>query len=290
VTVDDDGIAGWAIMPMTYYVGLCGHDYFDLSMKLLKELTKRFSSEFGIRFFLLESPEKTLSILKKWTHDKDRHVRRLASEGTRPRLPWAMRLPLFIKDPAPVMNLLEVLKDDDEEYVRRSVANNLNDIAKDHPDMVADIAARWMKGASKERKKLIRHGCRTLIKNGHKKTLRVLGFKSPKIQHASIEILTPKVVFGDALQFKLSISSDYRSDQALMIDYIIHHQKANGKTSPKVFKWRTTILPPKKTLTATKKHNIRKITTRVYYPGVHTVQIMVNGVFVGTADFELLMP
>lgn len=290
VTVDDDGIAGWAIMPMTHYVGLRGHDYFDLSMTLFKELTKRFSSEFGIRFFLLESPEKTLSMLKKWTNDNDRHVRRLVSEGTRPRLPWAMRLPVFIKDPFPVIELLELLKDDDEEYVRRSVANNLNDIAKDHPDVIAEIAKKWMKGASKEREKLIRHACRTLIKNGHKKVLQVFGYEPPKIRKAIIDVKTPEVVFGNALEFTLSMFSDSIHEQKLMIDYIIHHQKANGRTSPKVFKWRTKTLEANKVLASTKKHAIKQITTRVYYPGVHTVEVMVNGVSVGTADFNLLIP
>lgn len=129
-TAAADGIYGWAIMPMTHYVGLCGHDHFDLSMMLLKEMTKRFSSEFAIRFFLLKSPTQTLSVLKTWATDPNHHVRRLVSEGTRPRLPWAMQLPAFIKDPSPVINLLEMLKNDNEQYVRRSVANNLNDIAK----------------------------------------------------------------------------------------------------------------------------------------------------------------
>ena len=289
-TVDAKGIAGWAVTPLTHYVGLRGHDHFDLSMTLFKEMTKCASSEFGIRFFLLESPTKTLSVLKTWTTDNNQHVRRLVSEGSRPRLPWAMNLPIFIKDPSPIIDLLQRLKDDDKEYVRRSVANNLNDIAKDHPDVVAEIAAQWMKGASQERKKLIRHACRTLVKNGHKKTLKVLGFKPPKIKKASIDILTPKVVFGDALQFTLSIFSDCKQDQALMIDYIIHHQKANGSTSPKVFKWRTAMLSAKKTLTSTKKHAIKKITTRVYYPGKHTLEVMVNGVAVGKTDFQLIMP
>ena len=288
--VDANGITGWAIMPMTNYVGLRGLDHFDLSMSLFKEMTKLFSSEFGIRFFLQQSTEDTLSVLNSWTTDDNHHVRRLVSEGTRPRLPWATRLPIFINDPLPVIELLEQLKDDDEEYVRRSVANNLNDIAKDHPDLVAEIAADWMKGASQERKKLIRHACRTLIKNGHKKTLSVLGFKPAKIKQVNIHVLTPEVVFGDCLQFTLSMCSDCKQDQALMIDYIIHHQKANGSTSPKVFKWRTTTLQANKSLTSTKKHAIKKITTRVYYPGVHTVEVMVNGVSVGTKYFILSMP
>ncbi len=289
-TINKEGIAGWGVMPMADYVGLCGHDHFELSMALLKEMTKYFSSEFAIRFFLLASPTETLAVLKVWATDDNHHVRRLVSEGSRPRLPWAMKLPLFIENPSPVIELLNRLKDDDEEYIRRSVANNLNDIAKDHPDVVADIAEQWMKDASKERKKLVRHACRTLIKKGHKKTLRVLGYSAPKIQQANIEILTPKVKFGGALQFTLSISSKSRRDQALMIDYIIHHQKANGSTSPKVFKWRATSLLAKQTLMTTKKHSIKKITTRVYYPGVHAVEVVVNGVSVAKADFELTMP
>jgi len=289
-TVDAKGIAGWAVTPLTHYVGLRGHDHFDLSMNLFKEMTKRASSEFGIRFFLLASPQRTLSVMKTWATDRNQHVRRLVSEGSRPRLPWAMSLPVFIKDPTPVLELLEKLKDDKKEYVRRSVANSLNDIAKDNSELVAETAAQWMKDASKERKKLIRHACRTLVKNGHKKTLKVLGFKSPKIKQASIDILTPNVTFGNALKFTFSISSDVNRNQDLLIDYIIHHQKANGKTSPKVFKWRTTILTGKNRLTLDKKHVVRKITTRVYYPGLHMVEVMVNGVSMAKADFQLLMP
>lgn len=288
-TVDDKGIAGWAITPLTHYVGLRGHDHFDLSMALFRAMTQCASSEFGIRFFLLKSPEKTLSVLKTWTSDCNQHVRRLASEGSRPRLPWAKSLPAFIADPAPVIELLERLKDDDKEYVRRSVANNLNDISKDHPDLVADIAGQWMKDASKERERLVRHACRSLAKNGHKKTLNVLGFKPPRIRQASIDILTPEVVFGDALEFAVTICSGSNQDQYLMIDYIIHHQKANGRTSPKVFKWRKTSLAGKNTLRLEKKHAIRKVTTRVYYSGLHSVEVMANGVSMGKADFQLLM-
>ncbi|MFV2056822.1 MAG: hypothetical protein ACC707_10160, partial [Thiohalomonadales bacterium] len=290
VTVDDKGIAGWAIMPITHYVGLQGLDHFTLSMTLLRELTKRFSSEFGIRFFLLAFPNKTLSVLKTWTNNSDRHVRRLVSEGTRPRLPWAMQLPDFIDNPMPVIKLLEALKDDEEEYVRRSVANNLNDIAKDHPDVVARIAEKWMKGASKDRIRLLRHACRTLLKNGHKKVLQVFGFATPKIHKASIEIHTPEVVLGRVLEFTLSLASNFAHDQALMIDYIIHHQKAHGKTSAKVFKWRNKILAANAMLISSKKHPIKKISTRVYYPGVHRVECMVNGISVAAADFKLIIP
>jgi len=289
-TVDAKGISGWAVTPLTHYVGLRGHDHFDLSMTLFKEMTKRASSEFGIRFFILESPKKTLSVLKVWTTDSNQHVRRLVSEGSRPRLPWATSLSMYIKEPSPVIDLLEQLKDDDKEYVRRSVANSLNDISKDHPEIVVEIATQWMKGASKKREKLIRHACRTLLKSGNKKALRVFGYNSPIIQPTCIDILTPEVVFGSALQFTVSLCSDSTRDQALMIDYVIHHRKSNGSTSRKVFKWKKITLPAKKILISTKKHTIKKITTRVYYPGVHTVEVMVNGVSVAVADFRLLMP
>ena len=287
---DTSGIAGWAVMPLEHYVAQQGHDHFDLSMMLFKEMTKRATAEFGIRYFLEKYPEKTLAVMKCWTADENVHVRRLASEGSRPKLPWGIHLPVFIKDPAPVVELLEQLKDDDKEYVRRSVANNLNDIAKDHPDLVASIAEQWMVDASKDRKRLVRHACRTLLKNGHPKTLAVLGFLPPKIKEATVDLLTPEVVLGEVLEFSLSLDSDVKKAQSLMIDFIIHHQKANGTTSPKVFKWKIATLTADKPLIIRKKHGIKKITTRVYYPGLHTLEVMINGVSVGRQDFQLLMP
>ena len=287
--IDSNGIAGWAIMSMAHYVALQGHDHLDLSMTLLKEMTKRSTAEFAIRYFLLNDSDKTLPYLKDWALDNDQHVRRLASEGSRPRLPWGMRLPVFVDDPSAVIELLEMLKDDDSEYVRRSVANNLNDIAKDHPEWVAEIAEQWLADASKERVKLVRHACRTLIKNGHPKTLAAFGYKPAEAQQATIEISTPQVIFGEALEFMFSLDSASDDAQPLLIDYVIHHQKANGTTSPKVFKWKTTNLAANKSLSIDKKHPMKKITTRQYYAGKHSLEIMVNGVSMGKTDFELLM-
>lgn len=287
--IDEHGIAGWGIMPMVDYVGQQGLGYFEISMNLFKEMTKRSSSEFGIRYFLIAEQKKTLATLKKWATDENHHVRRLASEGSRPRLPWAMRLPDFINNPEPVITLLELLKNDEKEYVRRSVANSLNDIAKDHPDRVAEIAEQWMINADKEREKLVRHACRTLLKKGHKKALSALGYQSPKIKNSCIEIHTAKVEFGGFLQFSLSLDSSSKELQAVMIDYIIHHQKANGTTSPKVFKWKTTTLATNKPLNAIKNHPMKMITTRSYYPGKHTLEVVVNGISIGTTDFQLTM-
>ena len=283
------GIEGWGIMPLTSYVARHGLEHFDLSLSLLQEMTKRFSAEFDIRFFLISDPERTLTTLTTWLDHPSHHVRRLISEGTRPRLPWAVQLPEFIKDPSPILPLLDALKDDDEEYVRRSVANNLNDIAKDHPDMVADIAEKWGRGANKNRQKLIRHACRTLIKQGHQKTLAALGYSAPDITIDSLTINTPNVIFGNALNFDLSLTSQSEKPQSLIIDYAIHHRKANGKTSAKVFKWKNITLKPAASHSAQKKHVIKKITTRKYYPGQHHLEIFINGQSYGLRDFELII-
>ena len=289
VPVNEKGISGWAVMPMTHYVGLYGMADFDLSMNLLKAMTVRFSSEFGIRFFLIEKQEETLAVLMDWKQHQNEHVRRLVSEGTRPRLPWAMQLPALIKDPVPILPLLEALKDDPSEYVRRSVANNLNDIAKDHPDLVANIAGDWMKNASKNRQKLVRYACRTLIKQGHPDTLNTLGYGPAQVTLKHFAVKTPTVIFGDALVFEMDVHSEAKKDQALIIDYIIHHQKANGHTTPKVFKWKTLTLPAGKSHAASRKHPFQQITVRAYYPGRHRLEILVNGEILGRADFELMM-
>ncbi|MCR4377322.1 MAG: DNA alkylation repair protein [Rhodospirillales bacterium] len=288
------GLAGWAIMPLADYVALRGLGHFEVSLNLLKEMTKRFSAEFAIRPFLLAEPQRTMDVLKTWADDSNLHVRRLVSEGTRPRLPWAMRLPAFIADPAPVLRLLETLKDDDEEYVRRSVANNLNDIAKDHPDRIAAIAGQWLKGASKRgasknRERLVRHACRTLIKQGHTQTLKALGYQAPKIVLDRLSIPCPQVKFGQALEFEVSFTSTDQKDQPLILDYAVHHRKANGGMSKKVFKWKTITLKAGAKLNVARRHAMRPITTRVYYPGTHRLEILANGKSLAGADFELLM-
>lgn len=287
---ENTGVSGWAIMPMADYVARNGQDHFELSMQLLKEMTKRFSSEFAIRPFLDAKPVETLAYIQDWATDENEHVRRLASEGSRPRLPWGMRLQKFVQDPQPILPVLEQLKDDPSEYVRRSVANNLNDISKDHPDLVADIARDWMHNASDERKKLVRHACRTLVKIGHKGTLEALGYGKANLSSCSLDLSDSKLVFGGSIELKATLQSASETSQPLMIDYLVHHQKANGTTSEKVFKWKVAELKAGKTLTIKKKHSIKPITTRVYYPGIHKVELQVNGKVEAEAEFELIMP
>jgi 3-methyladenine DNA glycosylase AlkC len=283
------GIAGWAILPFGEYVAAHGLDHPKHSLAALRELTIRSTSEFAIRPFVVRHADETLRTLKAWAKDKNEHVRRLVSEGTRPRLPWGMQLKDFVKDPAPILPLLEALRDDTSEYVRRSVANSLNDIAKDHPDLVAALAARWLKDASDERARLVRHACRTLIKAGHRATLTALGYApTAKVKLARFSLSPSTLTFGNALTLKVEIKSTSRAPQKIVLDYVVHHRKKNG-SSAKVFKWKGFTIAPGESIRLEKKHAIRRITTRVYYPGAHKVDVMVNGNVLGVKRFTLTM-
>ena len=290
IAVSDQGIAGWAIMPMGEFVGLHGQDHFRISMSLLKAMTSRFTSESAIRHFFAADPAKTLKVVKPWVKDRNRHVRRLVSEGSRPLLPWSPKLTAFVEDPGLILPLLEALRHDGEEYVRRSVANSLNDIAKNQPDLVAETATRWLDGASKDEQRMIRHGCRTLLKQGHPGALSAFGYNQADVEVEAFDVSTPEVQLGEKLVFDLKLKSTSDQQQPLMIDFIIHHRKANGATSPKVFKWKTVNLKPGAVVSAQKSHAIKPITTRVYYTGEHFLELQVNGQSMGKLSFTLDCP
>jgi len=287
---DSEGITGWGMFPLGMLVGQNGLSDFEGSLDLLKDMTGHFSSEFDVRFFLIEDQDRALEIMRVWVNHPDFHVRRLLSEGTRPRLPWGMQLPQLIADPSPMLPLLEALRDDEEEYVRRSVANHLNDIAKDHPDLVAKLAKKWLKGTSPAREKLVRHACRTLIKQGHTATLKAFGLGAPKIDLTKFSIKTKKVIFGEALTFSASLTSTSKQTQSLVVDYLVHFKKANGDMVGKVFKWKKVTLAPGKNLTIEKSHPIKPITTRRYYGGKQGLSLRINGADYGFEEFSLKMP
>ena len=284
---DAQGLRGWAIMPMADFVAARGLDHFDLSMRTLAAMTSRFTSEGAVRPFIAADSERAMTWLLDWAGSPDPHVRRLASEGSRPRLPWFMQLRVFVADPAPLLPLLTRLRDDPSEYVRRSVANNLNDIAKDHPDLVAAIAADWMAEASPERARLIRHACRTLIKQGHPEALAALGFSPAQVALEALLVRTPVVRFGGALDFEAVLVSRGSAPQRIALDYIVHHVKGSGETRPKVFKWKVLTLKPDASLTLVRRHPMRPITTRRYHDGLHRVEIVANGRVLGSAAFRL---
>src|SRR5262245_43169945 len=231
------GFDRFTVMSQNDFVAAYGLEHLDLSLRALHELTKRFTAEGAVRAFLQRYPEQTLARLAEWAADPNCHVRRLVSEGTRPRLPLAPRLRAFVKDPRPVLALLELLKADPVLMVHRSVANNLNDIAKDHPDLVVETLARWKQAADSRTEWIIGHAARTLLKQGHTGALALLGYPVEiNIRVASLQLNRTRVHIGEDIVFAIEIQSTADTPQNLMIDYVVHHMKANGKLVPKVFK------------------------------------------------------
>ena len=273
------------VVPEADFIAEAGIDHFDLSMKALYEMTKRTSAEWAIRVFIRKYPERTLRVLKKWTQDKNAHVRRLASEGTRPRLPLSSPLKIFQKNPKPVIELLELLKDDPELFVRRSVANNLNDISKDNPVIVVKTLKRWIKNATKERQWLIKHSLRTLFKQGNKDALELMGYFKPELSGLTLRIDRDNLKIGERLSLTAKMTS--LKDQNLMIDYIIHYMKANGRLSPKVFKLSLKTTTEGEKLEMTTNHSFRQMTTRKHYKGKHFIELIINGYKFKQLDFML---
>ena len=287
---EDDltGMEGFRHLPHVFFVADHGLDHFETAMEAQYELTKRFTAEFSIRSYLEHHPEATLARLHEWALDPNVHVRRLVSEGTRPRLPWAPRLRAFQEDPTPVLELLELLKDDPEEYVRRSVANNLNDIAKDHPELVDEVARRWWSDGDETRRKLIRHGLRTLVKHGDPAALEILGYTADSPLRVGLVLIDPgRVPIGGKIRIEVTLTNPGDAPAAGLVDLRIHFVKASGSTGPKVFKGAEVIIGPGDEATVRKTVSIAQQSTRTHHPGTHRVEILLNGVAHQGGSFEV---
>jgi 3-methyladenine DNA glycosylase AlkC len=281
------GLAGWIGWPLGEFLARRGQAEPERGLRALHALTQRFTGEFAIRPYLVNHFALTLDTLSGWTGDRSAHVRRLVSEGSRPRLPWGLQIKALIADPSPTLPLLHALQDDGSEYVRRSVANHLNDIAKDHPGVVAHWLETHLPEATPERRALLKHASRTLVKKGDARVLKAWGLGGRYRGEATLAITPRRVAVGGAVALELTLMSTGAKPQALAIDYVVHHVKANGETSPKVFKgWQLT-LAPHETRVLAKKHSLKPITTRVYYPGEHRVDVQINGRPVASAAFVL---
>ena len=284
-------VQGFVKMVFPDFVELFGQEEWKLSISALEIITQHVSGEFAIRPFIANRPEETLHHMLRWADHPHPGVRRLASEGCRPRLPWGMRLHVLIKDPRQILPILEKLKDDPREEIRRSVANNLNDISKDHPYLVVDLLSSWQDEEDPQRVRLIKHALRTLLKRGHPGALELLGFSSqPQITISGINLEPAEITLGGEVIFSFKITSTGEEEQPLMIDYQVNYLKANGTQAPKVFKLSQKTLQPGQSLTIRRKHTFKPITTRKYYPGVQTFQPQVNGVLFGKADLMLRIP
>ncbi|PTX56910.1 3-methyladenine DNA glycosylase AlkC [Litoreibacter ponti] len=284
LAMDETGIAGWAVEPMARVIVRNGIGTPRESLAALAEMTKRFTAEFAVRPFFRDHPDLTLEHAHAWATADNVHLRRLASEGSRPLLPWGIKLHQFVENPAPLIPLLTKLRDDPEEYVRRSVANNLNDIAKNQPDLVAELAQDWIQGATRPRSRLVKHACRTLIKQGHPGALAAFGYTTPQLSDVALQA-PDQVKLGEAMEIEFSFTAE--TEQSLLIDYVLHFLRKNGQLSPKVFKWTELTVKAGEQTQITKRHPYRKVTTRADYPGAQKLSVQVNGVTVAETGFEL---
>ena len=284
---------GWLIWPVSTAIAVKGIEAgtdaaFDDALGLLAELTGRLSSEFAIRILLEHDLDRALPVVLGWTASSDADVRRLASEGTRPFLPWARRVPGILAEPTATLPILHALYRDEDEVVRRSVANHLNDLSRQQPELVVATTAAWLADPDANTARLVRHALRTLVKRGNPAALAQLGFHAADVTVAGPVLNETNVPFGGTVNFTASIRNDARVTTRLVVDYVMHHQKANGTLSGKTFKLTTLTLKPGEVVLLTKGHSLRAITTRRYYPGEHAVELQVNGVPSGKTPFTLL--
>ena len=260
----------------------------DASLAAMEQLTRMFSCEFAIRPFLAEHFDQTIDECRSWTTSPMPAVRRLASEGTRPYLPWGTGVKALIADPEVGIGLITALRHDPDEVVRRSVANHLNDIARHAPDRVAEIAAEWLADPDVE-PAMVRHGLRGLVKKGHPGAMAALGFTiDAKVEIDEFAVAPKELHLGESIDLTATIRSTASDDQRLIVDFVVHHVNASGATSPKVFKWTTIDLAAGESRTLTKTRRIDTASTRRYHAGIHRVELQVAGAAVAEDSFDLL--
>jgi 3-methyladenine DNA glycosylase AlkC len=287
----DGALTMWTGWPCVTFVERYGLDHPAAALDALACLTPYASAEFAIRPFIERHPDVTWPRLGAWARSENVHLRRLASEGTRPRLPWGRRLTALVQDPSPTVPLLDALRDDPEEYVRRSVANHLNDISKDHPGLAIAIARRWTAEGGAHVERVVRHALRDLVKAGHPDALSLRGAApTAALEVADLHITTPTVTLGESLHFDVTLVSRAAEPVRAIVDYVVHHRRAGGTLGPKVFKLTVRTLAPGERVTLTRAHPMRPITTRRYYPGEHRLEIQVNGARLAAAAFDLRLP
>jgi 3-methyladenine DNA glycosylase AlkC len=279
----DPGFTGWTLWPVTETAVTLALNStrsadFEDCLQLLAELTPRLTGEFAIRRMLAADLDRALAVVLTWTAHPDQHVRRLASEGTRPYLPWAVRIPGLVQRPDATIPILDALYRDPHEYVRRSVANHLNDLARHSPEAVLAAAAGWTAAPDANTPWVVRHGLRTLVKKAHPGALALQGFAPASLSVSQPRLDRHTVALPADLAFEFEISNTGVDPARLAVDYIVHYMKANGSQTEKVFKLAALTLNPGETRTVSKRHAFRQMTTRVHHPGSHALELQINGV------------
>jgi 3-methyladenine DNA glycosylase AlkC len=278
---------GFASIILPEYVALYGQGHFDLSMRSLAFFTRFGSSEFAVRHFLQRDLDKTLAVMRGWAEDENEHVRRLASEGSRPRLPWSFQLKPLVADPSPTLPILERLKADTSPYVRKSVANHLNDIGKDHPELLLEIVSGWDRG-DRNTAWIVKHALRTLIKKGDARALALIGTTGKaQVRVEAFSVTPQEVKLGAHVTVSAEIASMAVEVQRLVADYAVHYVKKNGAASRKVFKLKEFDLPAGGRQPLSIRRAMRDFTTRTHNAGHHRVELIVNGEVLAEGGFEL---
>lgn len=280
--------SAFVTIALPHYVATYGGHAFAPSMAALQYFTTFGSAEFAIRHFLRSDFERTLAVMHDWSLDANEHVRRLACEGCRPRLPWSFRLERIQADPRLAAAILDNLKADDSLYVRKSVANHLNDITKDHPDWVLDLIEGWSLD-NKHTAWIARHALRSLIKQGNQRALAIIGASGKaEVEISGVNVTPAVIALGEKITLSFTVKSTVESSQRLVIDYAIDYVKANGGTSAKVFKLKALTLPGGASETVSRSQSIKELTTRRHYAGRHAVHVLVNGERLASSYFDIL--
>jgi 3-methyladenine DNA glycosylase AlkC len=288
----DPGFTGWVLWPVSEAaVTLAlesdsGTDFADC-LALLTELTPRLTAEFAIRRLIARDVDASLRAVLGWTGHPDEHVRRLASEGTRAYLPWAVRIPALIQQPEATLPILNALYRDPSDYVRRSVANHLNDLARHAPEAAVSTAAHWLAAPDANTAWVVRHGLRTLIKKGHPGALALQGFAPASVAVTALRLDRQVVAMPADLRFEFDISNTGAAEARLSVDYAVHYRKANGSQSAKIFKLTALTLAAGETRTLAKRHAFRPMTTRVHHAGLHALELQINGIRHGHTEFDV---
>ena len=310
--LDEPGFTGWMIWPVTETVTTLAlaadaaasvepgaststesnptasaRTAFDDGLELLAELTPRLTGEFAIRRFLEADLDRALAIIQNWTTHPNEHVRRLASEGTRAFLPWAIRARALLAHPHSTTPILTALRSDESEYVRRSVANHLNDLGRQSPELATTLARSWMADADAHTQWVVRHGLRVLIKKAYPPALALLGFDEVSVTVGDPVLDVATVTMPGSLGFEFDITNTGETAARLAVDYLVYYVKANGTLAPKVFKLTTTTVPAGETVRMRKRHAFHPMTTRVHYPGAHALELQINGQRYARTSFEL---
>lgn len=287
---DQAGLEGFSVWPLGEVVSRQGLRDFPAAMKALREVTIRFTSEFAIRRFLRERMDETLGQMGRWTADPNEHVRRLASEGSRPMLPWGGNLTAIMQNPGLTLPILERLWNDPSEYVRRSVANHLNDFSKKHPGLVIETLARWKKTGGVGFLSLANRAARTLLKQGDAAALEFFGYGGAEALRVERVEISPKTLrLGETLRYGFRVTNTAKTAVAVMFDYAVHHQKKDGRLTPKVFKGKVRQLAPGETVELSGGHTMRLVTTRTYHGGRHEFEVFLNGQSAGRRAFEFVV-